>query len=557
MESMLPFDGRVDRYELIQQIGAGGMGTVYLARHDRLQKRRYAVKVIHGASPSLRMRFDREIDALDGLTHPNIVSVVDAGQISGTPFLVMEYIDGVDVNGLLKQVGRLSVADACEIVRQAAVGLHHVHERGLVHRDIKPANIMVSAEGVVKILDLGLARLMDAGDHQLTSTNQVFGTPDYMSPEQCDSGTAAGPASDVYSLGCTLFCLLTGRPPFGDEDHDTAQSKMRAHLIERPASIQSIRPEIPVELGEVVSEMLAKSPDNRIDSANEVQNLLRAFSAKANLRDLAPISAVARDTNEQEMAQVETVRVSRPSYANKAMFARVIIAAAVVVGILTLGVFVREYHSKSSRSENSSENASENAGEPTLETKPSNVVGNSYLLPDPMSVDDHDRRVAVWVFSLGGEVSIATEGDSYRDVQRTSDLPSTFQLQQLDFSTFDRRVTDEMIMTLDGYDLPRLRSIILNDTQVTDKVIYYLKQFRLDDLGVSGTVLSDHGLEVIGTIPSIHNLDVSATKITDGGLGHLLHLKDLRSIDISENPEVTRRGIARLKAAMPDLEFYD
>jgi serine/threonine protein kinase len=541
MDTILPFDGRVDRYELIHQIGEGGMGTVYLARHDRLQKRQYAVKVIHDASPSLRLRFEREIDALDGLTHPNIVSVVDAGQVSGTPFLVMEYIDGASVSSLLKQIGRLTVVDSCEIVRQIAAGLHHVHERGLVHRDIKPANIMVSADGVVKILDLGLARLMDAQDQQLTATNQVFGTPDYMSPEQCDNSASAGPASDLYSLGCTFFCLLTGRPPFGDDEHATAHTKMRAHLLEPPASIQSIRPDVPTEIREIVSELLAKSPENRIESAEELGNLLRAFSVGANLRELAPLATVARDTQEHVMAQVDTVEDSRPS--PKATIVGSIIATAIAIGILALGLAIWNRRGND---------------EPSLETESPNVVGeDSTLLPDPKSVDDHDRRVAMWVFSLGGKVSIAAHGDSYLDVHQTTGLPTTFRLQQIDFSAADRPVTDEVIVTLDGYGMPHLRSIILNETRVTDEVVFCLKQFQLDDLCLSGTALSDRGLEVIGTMPTIHNLDVSATRITDAGLDHLLHLEHLLSIDVSENPKVTTRGIARLKAAMPDLEFYD
>lgn len=197
------------QYELLERIGRGGMGSVWKAMHVRL-KRLAAVKLL----PTERMqndqavaRFQREMEAVGRLDHPNLVRAHDAGESDGQHYLVMEYLDGRHLGQVVRALGPLPLADACEIVRQAAIGLQYAHEHGLVHRDVKPSNLMLTAEGQVKVLDLGLARL--TGDQtpcdDATGTGQVMGTGDYIAPEQGQDTRRADRRSDVYSLGCTFL----------------------------------------------------------------------------------------------------------------------------------------------------------------------------------------------------------------------------------------------------------------------------------------------------------------------------------------------------------------
>ena len=205
------------QYVLLEGLGEGGMGRVFKARHRRM-KRVVALKFIHKhllTHPLAVQRFYREIEAVARLSHPNIVMAFDADEIDGTHFFVTEYVEGVDLRTLLERDGPLPVARACEAARQAALGLQHAHLRGLVHRDIKPANLLLSREGVVKIVDLGLARLTlpdpdDAGAVNLTRTGELMGTPDYLAPEQIHDFHRADIRADIYSLGCTLYQLLAG-----------------------------------------------------------------------------------------------------------------------------------------------------------------------------------------------------------------------------------------------------------------------------------------------------------------------------------------------------------
>jgi len=217
----------VDEYRLEDLLGEGGMGTVWKARHTRLDMV-VALKVIGrrlSGDPAAEERFQREMKAVGRLRHPNIIRAHDAGEAGGRAYLVMEYAPGVDLADLVKRRGLLPPADACEVVRQAALGLQHAHEAGLVHRDVKPSNLLLTPDGVVKVLDLGLARwdaaaepvVANPGDStlhdELTGASRRLGTRDYVAPEQWRDPRAVDARADIYSLGCTLVYLLTGKPP--------------------------------------------------------------------------------------------------------------------------------------------------------------------------------------------------------------------------------------------------------------------------------------------------------------------------------------------------------
>ncbi|MDA1214752.1 MAG: serine/threonine-protein kinase, partial [Planctomycetota bacterium] len=283
----------IGQYRVREILGKGGMGTVYKGIHPQLEKV-VAIKLLKAdlsKDQNAVARFQREMKAVGRLDHPNIVRATDAGTADGHMFLVMEYVDGVDLRSLVDMGGPLSVPDACELIRQSAVGLYHAHEHGLVHRDIKPNNIRLSRQGYAKILDLGLARATwdegPGGEGQLTQTSQICGTYDYMPPEQWESTHQVDHRGDIYSLGCTFYFLLTGHAPF---DHPKYQgnylSKMRAHLIEPAPAISESRQDVPAEVIAVLDKMLEKDPEHRFASAADVVYSLEPFCHENRLSEL-------------------------------------------------------------------------------------------------------------------------------------------------------------------------------------------------------------------------------------------------------------------------------
>jgi serine/threonine protein kinase len=281
---------RFGQYQLLEVLGKGGMGVVYKARHLSLN-RLVALKVLQFQNPHATIRFRREMLALGALRHPNLVEATDAGEIDGVPYLVMEYVAGLDLARLSSRLGPLPVADACEAIRQAALGLQAIHEQGLVHRDVKPSNLILTPEGRVKVLDLGLV-LPDGGGsaEDLTTANQFMGTADYAAPEQADAHSVDIRA-DIYSLGCTLFKLLTGKAPYSTAPPSVFH-KLKAHAEMPAPSLAGHRQDAPTELVGVLSRLLAKDREQRpatpLAVAQELAPLYVGSSLAALVQDVPP-----------------------------------------------------------------------------------------------------------------------------------------------------------------------------------------------------------------------------------------------------------------------------
>ena len=282
----------VGPYLLLDKIGEGGMGKVFKAVEFGTG-RLIALKVVRShlmANKVVRGRARREAAAAALLNHPNIVALYDADEVTGRYYMAMEFVDGSDLARLVKEFGPLPYPEACEYVRQAALGLQHAHDQGLIHRDVKPSNLLVSGERAipgtggkaeVKILDMGLVRSLaddEADRSELTRDGTVVGTPDYMAPEQAKNSSTVDHRADLYSLGCTLFMLLTGRPPFPD---GSPIDKLLRHQLDPPPDVRKVLLGIPGGVAAIVTRLLAKKPEDRFATAGELAAALAPYTTEA------------------------------------------------------------------------------------------------------------------------------------------------------------------------------------------------------------------------------------------------------------------------------------
>jgi eukaryotic-like serine/threonine-protein kinase len=279
------FDGR---YRIVRKLGSGGMADVYLAEDEELG-RRIAIKILndrHANDESFVERFRREAKNAAGLSHPNIVSIYDRGEAEGTYYIAMEYLDGRSLKELVVARGPLPIPDAIDATRQVLAALRFAHRKGVVHRDIKPHNVMADADGRLKVTDFGIAR---AGVSQMTEAGSIIGTAQYLSPEQA-RGTAVDQRSDLYSVGVVLYEMLTGTTPFsGDSPVEIAMK----HLSDPPRPPSVERPDIPPDLDMIVLRALAKNPDDRFQTAEEMDAELERVSRGAGVTTATADAATA------------------------------------------------------------------------------------------------------------------------------------------------------------------------------------------------------------------------------------------------------------------------
>jgi WD40 repeat protein/serine/threonine protein kinase len=288
-------------YVLLDRLGEGGMGEVFRARHQRLE-RIVALKVIRTdklKATDAVTRFAREARAAAKLSHPNIVTLYEDGSEGDTYYFSMEFVRGVDLSRWVREKGPMPLLHACSFIRQAALGLQHAHERGMVHRDIKPSNLMlVAGANQVKVLDMGLARLesdaaraADEGSSPITVEGAVMGTPDFLAPEQAKDAHSADIRADIYSLGCSLFYLVTGKAPFAG---GSLLEKLLKHQSDSPPTLQSLRPEVPDELEGVFEKMMAKKPAERYQTPAEVAAALGPFCRAGSFGAAKPTETMVK-----------------------------------------------------------------------------------------------------------------------------------------------------------------------------------------------------------------------------------------------------------------------
>jgi serine/threonine-protein kinase len=301
---------RIGSYRLVQQLGAGGMSSVFRAIHAETGHE-VAVKILPRAlakNPTLLQRFLREAKSAESLEHPNIVSIYDRGVDQGRHYLVLEYVPGGDLHERVRDNGPLPIDQALHIVRSVAEGLRYAASRGVVHRDIKPANILVAGNDVVKIIDLGLALQAENEDERVTRDGTTVGTVDYMSPEQARDSRATNERSDMYSLGCTLYFLLTGSPPYPGGN---LADKLSRHCTEPAPDPRKLRPDLDDATARLVLRLMAKKPDSRFA---DYDKLIAAIDRlKPGPQPEAALDAIIDDDDEDESPAALTALIDDES----------------------------------------------------------------------------------------------------------------------------------------------------------------------------------------------------------------------------------------------------
>jgi eukaryotic-like serine/threonine-protein kinase len=534
-------------YVLLERLGEGGMGQVFKARNWKLG-RVVALKLIRKErldNPDAIHRFEREVRSAAALSHPNIVHADDADHVGGTHLLVIEYVEGTDLAKLVKKNGPLPVAQACEYIRQAALGLQHAHERGMVHRDIKPANLLLTADGkTVKILDMGLARFdQPAGDDEKSSTmtqeGMVMGTPDYIAPEQAVESHTVDIRADLYSLGCTFYFLLTGRVPFRG---GTFIQKINRHQFEEPPAIEGLRPEVPQEVAAIVRRLMAKKPDDRYQTPAEVATALTAGSEPANGDDRtcaegqSPAAAAATSGDRLESAfeymvqRDDTVALDSPgSLGRKEGKRRLLYGVAGGTLALAGSVVLLALLFRGALRQQPPVGPALQGGEETVRVKVDPTV-------------DPDRKAAEYVLSIGGTVRI---NDQEPDLTKATDLPKVaFRLTWV-FLGNNKQVSDAGLAHFK--DCKNLTHLHLTQTQVSDAGLAHFKDYKnLTSLALELTKVSNVGLAHFKDCKNLTVLNLSQTQVSDAGVAHFKECKNLACLYLNHT-KVSDAGLAHFK----------
>jgi serine/threonine protein kinase len=549
-------------YVLLDKLGEGGMGQVYKARHRRMG-RVVALKVIARSqladSESVR-RFQREIEAAAQLEHPNVVRAYDADQAGDVHFFVMEYVEGIDLGKLVRQRGPLPIEEASTYIRQAAHGLQHAYERGLVHRDIKPSNLLLSTrDGVVKILDLGLARWersVDGGAEPptLTRDGAMMGTPDFIAPEQARDAHTADIRSDLYSLGCTFYYLLSGKVPFPG---GSLAQKIYKQQFGAPVPLTGVRPDVPSSVASVVYRLMAKEPPDRYQTPAEViadlpplgeGSTLNTSSGQA--RGMAPLVPDPFASQGTPLQVVEAARRStrRPRRRHTLAFVFGGLLALVFGGLLTWKMIHHRVGTTGGVDDGSVEKSSESPAKAAEALwKLGAVVTAASDAPDAPVVTVDCSGLEIRDEELAHVAALPTLERLYLYQTPVGDagLASVRELGSLQLLGLGRtHVSDAGLSHLRG--LRRLQVLWLGQTSVTDAGMAELARLTgLRRLHLGGTRIGDAGMRHLHDLTRLVELELRDTAVVNAGLAHLAEMKGLESLDLT-NTSVDDAGLAHL-----------
>ncbi len=554
-------------YQLLERVGQGGMGVAYKARHTKMD-RLVAIKLLSRnflRDPQAIARFERETRTAGLLDHPHIVRAFDAGEVYHRHFLVLEYLDGKNISEIATEYGPISIANASEIIRQTALGVQYAHEKGLVHRDLKPSNLMLVRPSVdskelaatVKILDYGLSQMVvSPGDKitgALTDTGQIMGTLEYMAPEQCKDSRDITPQADLYSLGATLYKLLTGQAPYSRDEYDSFGKLFQAKISDTPQPVQSLRAEIPKGLADIVDQLLSMSPASR-PTAEELAEQLVPFTEGHNLASLLNSPTVqetaelALDATEVDVASTDPDPLGR--HLRFWNTVRTKLALELVLGLLVLGIVlvIRTPDGKEDRQEfpdgtevtvitSTLDNpkkrvpsglppAEPNVSMPSEPTRPAEPqMGNSETDSIPPAIAakaDPDRSALLWMFSFKeGRIvaDIVIESGvkvRFEIINRKSNTPipdEPFELVTILF--YGTKVEDADLWRLRA--LKQLKALLLSESHVTAAGLRTLRELPLDNIswwqGDTG-VIRPEDIAAIVQFKKLERLSLMGQKIS-------------------------------------------
>ncbi len=544
--------GRLGKYRIQKELGRGGMGAVYLAFDERLQ-RQIAFKVMlpkFAANANAKDRFLREARAAARISSDHVVNIHEADEIDGTPYIALQLLQGYPLDEYLKKKGSPSLAQIIRIGKEMAIGLAAAHKLGLVHRDIKPGNVWLEApNGRVKILDFGLAKPVEGAESaELTAMGAIVGTPAYMAPEQ-GRGEMLDGRADLFSLGCVLYRLCTGKPPFA---RPTLMSILIAIATEEPTPVRELNPNVPEPLAELIHRLLAKNAADRPANAQavvkEFDGIIEPMKKPGEVIPhvfYAPMAVSVQESN--PFADIDTVMDSETAEPLVEVaklpprkFPAILVGSLLfaVLAVFAAGVIIIKITNKDGTV---TEVKVPKDSKIEIDGKPV-TPGVKKPNPTPRAADDVDRKAAEYVLSIGGTVGMNGEN---KEIKAAAELPrEAFQLTHLHLQG-NAQVSDAGLANFK--DCRNLTGLNLHKTKVGDAGLAHFKECKsLTYLDLTNTQVSDAGLANFKDCKNLTFLNLWATQVGDAGLAHFKNCKNLTTLDLN-GTQVSDAGLANFK----------